>query len=218
MSQQQPPGQPPYPPGGGYPGGGYSGGGPPGGGYPGGPPGGGYPGGGHPGGGYPGAPPGGGYPGAPPPPGGGVPPYGYPGGAYPPPPPKRPPIPIRRRGQIEQRGSAAAAALSFFTCGIYYLYWLHATGRELQETIEDPEIKPGIDVLLTIVTCGLWSIYVLYRNAQKIHGALLSVDPYAKDQSELTLILGVASVFTGTLTWVGAVYVLQEELNKLGRY
>jgi hypothetical protein len=47
---------------------------------------------------------------------------------------------------------------------------------------------------LTIVTCGLWSIYALYRNAQKIHAALLSVDPYAKDQSELTLILSLASV------------------------
>jgi hypothetical protein len=112
----------------------------------------------------------------------------------------------------------AAAALSFFTCGIYFLYWLHVTGRELKDTLGDEDIKPGIDVLLTVVTCGLWSAYAMYRNAQKVHAAMLSVDPYAKDQSELTLILAVASVFTGYVTWVGAVYVLQEELNKLGRY
>ena len=169
-----------------------------------------HPGAGYPGAGYPGAPP---YAGAPPP-------YGYPpGGGYPPPPaPKRAPIPIRQRGRIEQRGAAAAAALSLVTCGIYFLYWLHVTGRELQETLDDQELKPGLDVLLTVLTCGLWSAYAMYRNAQKIHGALLSVDPYAKDQSELTLILSLASVFTGYLAWVGAVYVVQEELNKLSRY
>lgn len=127
-------------------------------------------------------------------------------------------MPIRERGHIEQRSSVAAAALSFFTCGIYFLYWLHVTGRELKDTLGDEDIKPGIDVLLTVVTCGLWSAYAMYRNAQKVHAAMLSVDPYAKDQSELTLILAVASVFTGYVTWVGAVYVLQEELNKLGRY
>jgi hypothetical protein len=70
---------------------------------------------------------------------------------------------------------------------------------------------------LTIITCGIWAIYATYRNAQKIHAALLSVDPYAKDQSEMALILCLASFFTGYVTWVVAVYIVQEELNKLAR-
>lgn len=111
----------------------------------------------------------------------------------------------------------AVAVLSFVTCGVYRLYWLYVTSREIQETLEDPEIRPGVDVLLSVLTCGIWAIYAEYRNAQRIHGALLSMDPYAKDQSEMVLILNVAGLFSGYVTWVVAAYIIQEELNKLAR-
>lgn len=164
-------------------------------------------------------------------PGGGQPPYGgyppppygpgpYGPGGYPPPPPpqpKRRPVPIQRRGAIEERSPVVAAVLSAVTCGIYGLYWLYTTGRELKEALGDDEIKPGVDVLLAVITCGLWSIYAMYRNAQKIHAGLLSVDPYAKDQSEITLILNLVSLFTAYVTYVVAIYIVQEELNKLAR-
>jgi hypothetical protein len=166
-------------------------------------------------------PPAGGYggqgPGGYPPHGGYPPPYGPGGYAPPPPPPKRRPIPIQQRGVIQERSPVIAALLSAITCGVYALIWLYSSGKELKEALGDEEIKPGIDVLLAIVTCGLWSIYAMYRNAQKIHAALLTVDPYAKDQSELTLILNLASLFTAYITWVVAIYVVQEELNKLAR-
>ncbi len=193
MSHQQPPGGPP----------GY-------GGPPGGPPG------------YGGPPPGGapGQPGAPGP--GGFPPGGYPPpgaghGAYPPAAPTRRPIEIKNRGVIKERSAVMVAVLSAFTCGIYYLYWLYKTGSELREALVDDEIKPGVDVVMTILTCSIWSVYSEYRNAQKIHGALLSRDPYAKDQSEMVMMLNVAGYFIG-MTWVIATYMLQEDLNKLSRY
>lgn len=107
--------------------------------------------------------------------------------------------------------------LSFVTCGIYFLYWLYTTDKELAEALDDAEIKPGLDLLLTIVTCGIWSIYVEYRNAQKVHAALLARDPYAKDQSEAVLLLNLAAFLVGA-TWLVATYILQEELNKLSRY
>jgi hypothetical protein len=206
MSHQQPPG--------------YGGpGGPPGNQPPGyGPPG--YPPGGYPPGGYPpgGAPPGYGPPGGYPP--GGYPPGGYPPpGGYGPPPgkPQRRPIEIRQSGIIKERSALTVAILSVITCGIYYLIWMHSTSSELRDALGDSDIKPGQDVLLTVVTCFIWSIYVEYRNAQKVHAALLSRDPYAKDQSEMVLILNVAAFFVG-MTWIVATYILQEELNKLSRY
>jgi hypothetical protein len=106
--------------------------------------------------------------------------------------------------------------LTMLTCGIYYLYWVYATSSELKEALGDEEIKPGIDLLLTIVTCYLWAIYLEHRNAQRVHAALLSRDPYAKDQSEIILILNVCAVFVG-VTWLIATYILQEEYNKLTR-
>jgi hypothetical protein len=118
---------------------------------------------------------------------------------------------------IRERSALSVILLSFFTCGIYYLFWLHSTTSELKDALGDEEIKPTQDLILTIFTCFLWSIYVEYRNAQKVHAALLSRDPYVKDQSEMVILLNVAAVFVG-MTWLVATYILQEELNKLSRY
>jgi hypothetical protein len=103
------------------------------------------------------------------------------------------------------------------TCGVYYLIWIYSTTKELKEALADDELKPGIDVLLSIFTCFLWSMYVDYRNAQKIHAALLSRDPYAKDQSDMVLILDLVGLFVGATTLISK-YILQEELNRLSRY
>lgn len=135
----------------------------------------------------------------------------------PPPAVTRRPTELKRSGVLRERNGLHVVLLSFFTCGVYYLYWLYVTDRELAEALADPEIKPGQDLLLTIVTCGIWSVYVEYRNAQKIHAALLSRDPYAKDQSEAVLLLDLAAFVVGA-TWLVATYILQEELNKLARY
>jgi hypothetical protein len=118
---------------------------------------------------------------------------------------------------IKERNAVVVLLLSLVTCGIYYLIWLYSTSSELKDALQDEEIKPGQDLLLTIVTCFLWSIYVEYRNAQKLHAALLSRDAYAKDQSEMVLILDLAALFVGA-TWLVATYIVQEDLNKLSRY
>jgi hypothetical protein len=107
--------------------------------------------------------------------------------------------------------------LSVVTCGLYYLWWMYTTDQELKEALQDNDINPGTDLLLTVVTCFMWSIYVEYRNAQKVHAALLSRDPYAKDHSDAVIMLNVAGYVVG-MTWIVATYILQEEYNKLSRY
>lgn len=129
----------------------------------------------------------------------------------------RPAVELRRPGVLRERGSLTVVLLSFFTCGIYYLYWLYQTDKELAEALDDPTIKPGLDLLLTFVTCGVWSIYVQYRNAQRVYSALVRREPHVKDQSDAILILNVVAFFVGA-TWFVATYILQEELNKLARY
>lgn len=127
------------------------------------------------------------------------------------------PIEVRNPRAITERNSAVVVLLSMVTCGVYYLLWLYWTDSELKEALADDEIKPGQDVLLTLVTCFLWSIYVEYRNAQKVHRALTSRDPHAKNQSEMVLIMNVAALFVGA-TWLVATYILQEEFNKLAKF
>lgn len=106
--------------------------------------------------------------------------------------------------------------LSIVTCGVYYLIWIYGTSKELKEALNDQEIKPGIDVLLSILTCTLWAVYVHYRNAQKVHAGLLSRDPTAKDQSDMILAMHLVGIFVGA-TGLISMYMLQEELNKLAR-
>lgn len=132
-------------------------------------------------------------------------------------PPGKRPLEIKQRGAITERNSIVVIVASLLTCGIYYLFWLYSTTKELRDALQDDSIKPGQDLLLTIFSCFLWSIYVEYRNSQKVHAALLSRDPYTKDQSETVLILNIAALFVG-MTWLIASYLLQEDLNKLSRY
>jgi hypothetical protein len=102
------------------------------------------------------------------------------------------------------------------TCGVYYLIWIYSTTSELKEALADQELKPGVDVLLTIMTCSLWSIYVHYRNAQKVHAGLLSRDPAAKDQTDTIMAMHLLGLFVGA-GWLISMYLLQEELNRLAR-
>jgi hypothetical protein len=118
---------------------------------------------------------------------------------------------------IKERNGVVVIVLSLVTCGVYYLIWLYSTTNELKEALADAELKPGVDVFLTILTCSLWSIYVQYRNAQKVHAGLLSRDPNAKDQSDMVLAMHLVGLFVGA-TWLVSMYILQEELNRLSRY
>lgn len=161
----------------------------------------------------PGGPPGSPY-GQPPAPGGPPAPYAPPGGAFL---PGMGPLEVRNPGAIKVRNSVAVVLLSLFTCGIYYFFWLYWTGCELKEALGDEEITPGLDVLLTIVTCFVWSIYVEYRNAQKIYRARLSRDLQAKNQTDMVLMMDVVGLFVG-MTWLVGTFILQEELNKLAQF
>jgi hypothetical protein len=125
-------------------------------------------------------------------------------------------MPIVNAGAITERNGAMVIVLSIFTCGVYYLFWCYNTTSELKAALADEELKPGLDILLIVVTCTLWSVYAQYRNAQKVHAALLSRDPYAKDQSDMVLGLHLAGLLVGA-TGLIAVYILQEELNRLAR-
>lgn len=53
------------------------------------------------------------------------------------------------------RDPALTLILIFLTCGLYYLYFIYVTSQETQEFLGEQEYSPGVEVLLSIVTCGL---------------------------------------------------------------
>lgn len=172
-----------------------------GGGYPPGP--GGY---GAPPGGY-GAPPGG-Y-GAPGPGGYGAPPGGQGGG------PMVPagggPFTPQAASVLKVRSGGQGVLLAFLTCGISHLIWKWQTTDELRIASGDESLRPGLDLLLMLVTCGFWNVYSDYRNAKKAHDMLKAAGHGRSDQSTIVLLLALCGLY------FVSIYILQEEYNALGR-
>ncbi|HEU4406376.1 MAG TPA: DUF4234 domain-containing protein [Polyangiaceae bacterium] len=186
---------------GGYnpPPGGY--GGPPPGGY-GGPPPGGY---GGPPGGY-GAPPQGGYGGAP---GYGGPPAPY--GGFPPPGPLAPGGGPANLAALTHREPVTVLLLSIVTCGVYFLIWKYQTTEELRQASGDNSINPMLDIVLTVVLCGLWGVYADYRNAKKLFELAQAAGMQRSDQSTIVLVLDLVGLaFVST-------FILQGEYNALAQ-
>lgn len=114
---------------------------------------------------------------------------------------------------MTRRDLVVVALLTIFTCGIYGLYWQYKTTEELK-TVSRKDLNAGLELLLTLVTCGIFGIYAHYRNAQIVTEQMKALRGTHEDKSMVILALDVASLVVG-VTWVVAVVILQDELNKL---
>lgn len=113
---------------------------------------------------------------------------------------------------MTRRDLVVVALLTIFTCGIYGL-WQYKTTEELK-SVSHKDLNPGLELLLTLVTCGIFGIYAHYRNAQIVTEQMKALRGTHEDKSMVILALDVASLVVG-VTWVVAVVILQDELNKL---
>lgn len=114
---------------------------------------------------------------------------------------------------MTRRDLVVVALLTIFTCGLYALYWQYKTTEELKG-VTGKDLNPGLEVLLSFVTCGILSIYAHYRNAQLVTEQMKAWRGVHEDKSTIVLALDVASLVVG-VTWLAAVLILQDELNKM---
>lgn len=134
--------------------------------------------------------------------------------------PARPEPPVRP-GIIKERNPIVVIILSMVTCGVYWFYWMYKITEELRDATGDETLKPGTDLLLGLVTCGMWGLYTEYRHVQKVHQAILPMDPGHKDQGQTVMILNIVTVagaWLGGMTGICAIiaqYMVQDEHNKL---
>ncbi|MET0410307.1 MAG: DUF4234 domain-containing protein [Polyangiaceae bacterium] len=125
-------------------------------------------------------------------------------------------LPVVRAGVLQEENPMLVVALTLVTCGIYSLYWHYTRTRELRDALDEPSLNPSIDVLLALPSCGLWLVYAHYRNARLLHRALLRFEPDARDRSAAIVVLDLATVLV-LVTWLIALFVLQDEHNHLAR-
>jgi len=73
-----------------------------------------------------------------------------------------------------------------------------------------------VDLVLTVLTAGVWCVCLRYRNAKKVHRAHVTLDPKHKDPSATILVLSIVMYLRG-FTGLLALYMLQDEFNRLAR-
>ena len=117
---------------------------------------------------------------------------------------------------MTERNPVVVVVLSLVTCSVYAFYWLYATTKELAEVTGDRRLDPTIDLLLAIVTAGLWGIYAAWRNADIAHRALVDRGVAHQDRSTLVAGFGIATYFVG-LAWLVSMALLQDDYNALAR-
>jgi hypothetical protein len=125
------------------------------------------------------------------------------------------PIKVRLRGGRMPSWSPATVVLATVcTLGLFGLYWQYATSRGLRRATGERGIRPGLEVLLTLLTAGLGSIYVLTRNARIVHGATMYFERGHRDGAPVTLQLMLAAPLTLGVAALVAVAKLQRQYNE----
>jgi hypothetical protein len=117
-------------------------------------------------------------------------------------------------GDLVVRDPVVVTALCFFTLGAYQLWWNWVSTRALRRVTRRGDLSPGIDLLLTILTLGLWGVYVHFRNGAIVDALVARVRP--SNVRWQVLGLYVVSLFC-SVGVVGAIYRLAEGYREAAR-
>ncbi len=100
--------------------------------------------------------------------------------------------------------------LMLVTCGLYGLYWLYITSKEMQQFTGKYSVQPEIEVILCLVTGGLYHLYWYYKSFSMIPGMQEQVGRPVVDNTVLWFVLMFVP-----LAGIYALYSFQSELNEI---
>ena len=116
---------------------------------------------------------------------------------------------------LEKRSVASVILLSIITCGFYLLFWYARVYQELRfftgRTPTDNDY--GLDLLLVIITCGIWGIYVDYKISLAIYEYQKDHGLFASDTSMVAVVLDVVGYLSGYFTGIVSSAIHQDLLN-----
>jgi len=126
--------------------------------------------------------------------------------------PPPPPGPLSAGGPIgAERNIVMILVLWFFTCGIYGLVATYQAGSDLNAHRRRSDLNPGLDILLGILTCGVWFVYVLYRYADVLKEISTEEGGPVQDVTTPCLVLQICK-YVGC-PGIISLLVLQNEMN-----
>ena len=117
---------------------------------------------------------------------------------------------------IENRNAGIVLLLSIVTCGLYLIYWYYKVYQEMTWlTGATPTGNSFLmDMVISIITLGIWGIYVDYTISQKLHQVQKSRGIQAEETGTLVIILDVAAYLTGFITNFVSSAIQQDILNQ----
>ncbi|MEQ8351280.1 MAG: DUF4234 domain-containing protein [Leptospiraceae bacterium] len=118
---------------------------------------------------------------------------------------------------LEKRSVAMVIVLSLVTCGFYLLYWYYKVYQELTFlTGKSPTDNDyGLDLLLVIITCGVWGVYVDYKISLQIFEYQKNQGLFAQDSSMVAVVLDVVGYISGYFTGIVSSAIHQDLINGL---
>lgn len=116
-----------------------------------------------------------------------------------------------------ERSIAWSLVLSLVTCGIYGFVWLHHIGNDLRKRLGRDDPHAGLDVFLTILTCGLWGVYVAYKYPRMIDEAEQKAGLPPSNLSLICLLLAIFSLWKVYGLGLISLVLMQNQLNRLWR-
>ena len=115
----------------------------------------------------------------------------------------------RLLGVGKRRNPLLVLILGFVTCYLYIFYWWYVTGVDIKRATGHPDINPQLELLLDVLTCGIFSIYLSYKYPKIILEMQEKARIERNDTSLVSLLLSLFSL--GPI----ACYVIQTDLNRI---
>lgn len=109
----------------------------------------------------------------------------------------------------EKRDSLLVLVLGFVTCYVYLFYWWYVTAADIKRATARADINPPLELVLNLLTCSLFSIYLSYKYPKIILEMQEQARVVRNDTSLLSVLLSIFSL--GPI----ACYVIQVDLNRI---
>jgi hypothetical protein len=109
----------------------------------------------------------------------------------------------------KKRDPLVVMILGFVTCYLYIFYWWYVTAADIKRATGRLDVSPQLELLLDILTCGAYSLYLSYKYPKIILEMQEQAQVQRNDTSLLSLLLSLFSL--GPI----ACYFIQADLNKI---
>ena len=122
------------------------------------------------------------------------------------------------RTWIRPRSPATVLVASVLTCGFYQLFWYHHIYDEIESLFERTPTGNSywMDLLLTVISCGIYGIYVDYLMCNQLNAGLAELGHRAnKDEGTVVVVLDVSAYVTGWMSNLVTTALAQDQMNKL---